>query len=182
MTPETSARLREIRKRIFRLQNGGNIESLQNMGINTTGQIGASFVSLKKLAADYEPDEELATLLWFTHRREEQIMACLLLPKKINKEKITQLIKDCYNEEIAEYFGSLFLCHSGELPLLAEEWSDSRFPFQQIALLTAGARHFILYKSNPVLSRDLFKTLVNKEYENKYVNLVARRYRKNGNS
>lgn len=182
MTSETSARLREIRKRIFRLQNGGHIESLKNLGIDTAGQIGASFVSLKNLAAGYEPDENLATLLWYTHRREEQILACFLLPKKINKEKITQLIGSCYNEEIAEYFGSIYLCHSEELPVLTEEWKDSPLPFRQIALLTAYARHFLLYKSNPVLSRDLFKTLVNKEYENKYVNLVAGRYRESANS
>lgn len=177
LQPETEQKLNEIRRRIRRLQNRGNIESLKNLGVDTSDQIGASFISLKTLASTYSPDEQLATLLWNIRKREEQIIACFLLPKKINKEKITQLIQDCCNTEIAEYFGSLYLCHEENLAEIALEWGDSDEPFRQISALTACARHFILYKSAPKIALDLFKTLINKEYNDKYVNLVASRYR-----
>ncbi|CCZ09680.1 MULTISPECIES: DNA alkylation repair protein [Odoribacteraceae] len=176
LSPDTEPRFKEIQKRIRRLQNRGNIESLEHLGINTENQIGASFLSLKTLAACYQPDENLAILLWNTCKREEQIVACLLLPKKINKEKITQLIQSCYNTELAEYFGSLYLCHQENLKEIASEWSDSNIPFQQIAALTACARHLILYKSAPVISADFLKLLSHKDYTDKYVKLVASRY------
>lgn len=43
------SRLREILRRIRRLQSGGTIDSLKEIGANTDNQIGASYVSLKQL-------------------------------------------------------------------------------------------------------------------------------------
>lgn len=169
-------RYEEIRKRIRRLQSRGTIDSLETIGANTENQVGASYVSLKQLAADYKPDEQLALLLWNTRKREEQIIACFLLPKKINKEKIIQLIRNCYNTELAEYFGSLYLCHQENLKNLATEWSDTGISFQQIAALTACARHLILYKSASVITADFLRSLSHKDYTDNYVKLVARRY------
>ena len=176
LSPDTQKTFQEIQQRIRRLQNWGSIASLKNLGLPSGNQVGASFVSLKQLASSYSPDEQLAFLLWNTQKREEQIIACLLLPKKINKEKITQLIQSCYNTELAEYFGSLYLCHQENLKEIASEWSDSNIPFQQIAALTACARHLILYKSAPVISADFLKLLSHKDYTDKYVKLVASRY------
>ena len=99
----------ELLRQINRLQSGGTIDSLNTIGVNTTHQIGASFVSLKQLASKYSPNEPLALLLWNTQKREQQIVSCMLLPENTNKEKITQLIQTCLDFEIAEYFGSLYL-------------------------------------------------------------------------
>ena len=88
LSPDTQKTFQEIQQRIRRLQNWGSIASLKNLGLPSGNQVGASFVSLKQLASSYSPDEQLAFLLWNTQKREEQIIACLLLPKKINKEKI----------------------------------------------------------------------------------------------
>lgn len=177
LTPETEQKLAEIKRRIHRLQNWGSIVSLEHLGINPEKQVGASYLSLKTLAARYQPDENLAYALWNTQRREEQILACFLLPKKINKEKIIQLIPGCISEEVAEYMGSLFLSEHPELPEIIQKSKESAEPFFQIAALCAGARHLRLNKTNPLISPDLFKILINKEYENKYVRLVADRYR-----
>ena len=93
--PHTNAVFQQILSRIRRLQSGGTIDSLQDIGANTDHQIGASYVSLKELAATYPPDEKLALLLWNQGQREEQIVACLLFPQDLNKEKITQLAPHC---------------------------------------------------------------------------------------
>ena len=61
---EAEATFKGIERRIFRLQSGGTIDSLRTIGADTSGQIGASFVSLKQLASCYAPDETLALLLW----------------------------------------------------------------------------------------------------------------------
>ena len=68
---ELENRFKEIRQRIHRLQSGGTIDSLKNIGADTSRQIGASYVSLKQLAENYSPDESLAILLWNTQKRED---------------------------------------------------------------------------------------------------------------
>ena len=45
--PHTNAVFQQILSRIRRLQSGGTIDSLQDIGANTDHQIGASYVSLK---------------------------------------------------------------------------------------------------------------------------------------
>lgn len=177
LTKETEERIKEIRQRIRRLQNWGSIASLRHLGVNVHGQVGASYVSLKELASRYTPDETVAEALWLTRQREEQILACFLLPKKINKEKITQFMTYCLNPEIAEYIGSLLIAEHPDIQEIMENWGNSSKPFLQIAVLCAGARHFVLHKSDPLISQNFFKTLINKEYSDKYVRLVAERYR-----
>lgn len=169
----------EILRRINRLQSGGTIDSLHSIGANTTHQIGASFVSLKELAAHYSPNEALAFLLWNTCQREEQIVACMLLPEEINREKITQLIPTCLDFEIAGYLGSLYLHKHSQLLELATEWLDSENPYQQAAALTALARHLILNKKYSRISEDFFISATQRNFKDRYVQLLANRYRFN---
>ena len=167
----------EIRRRINRLQSGGTIDSLITIGANIEHQLGASFVSLKQLANNYSPDEALALMLWNEHKREEQIVACLLLPENINKEKIAQLCHSCLNFEIAEYLGSLYLHKHTELAEIATAWLDSEFPFQQTAALTALSRYLILHKSDSKISEEFYKQAIQRTFKDKYVQLLAERYR-----
>lgn len=172
----TEETLRSIRRHIRRLQNWGSIDSLSHLGLDASRQVGASFVSLKTLAARYTPDATLAEALWRTRRREEQILACFLFPQGMNKEKITQLMPACAGTEIAEYMGSLWLSGHPDIKGIAGEWADSPEPLLQIAALCAAARHLVLHKSSPQLSEDFLRTLASKEYPDKYVRLVAARY------
>lgn len=169
----------EICHRIQRLQSGGTIDSLQTIGAVTTNQIGASYVSLKTLAAEYLPDEKLATLLWKQQKREEQIVACFLFPPTINKEKITQFAETCSSYEIAGYLGSILLCRHAELAEIVSAWMLSEKPFLQVAALSGAARHLIVSKEEKKISEERFKQLVNQSYSDKYVELVAQRYRFN---
>lgn len=176
LNKDTEEKIKEISRRIRRLQNWGSISSLRHLGMNTRQQVGASFVSLKTLAAQYTPDENVAEALWLTQQREEQILACFLLPKKINKEKITQFMSLCISPEIAEYMGFLVIAEHPDLREIVESWTNSSVPFLQTAALCAGARHLVLHKDAPLIPQSLFKALLNKEYEDKYVRLVAVRY------
>lgn len=179
LNPRLEKTFTEICNRIQRLQSGGTIDSLQTIGAATANQIGASYVSLKTLASEYLPDEKLATLLWKRQKREEQIMACFLFPHSMNKEKITQFAETCSNYEIAGYLGSIFLFQHAELTEIVSDWMKSEKPFLQVAALSAAARHRIVNKSNSRISEEEFKRLVNQSYSNKYVELVAQRYRFN---
>ncbi len=174
---ELKERFDRIRRKIRRLQQGGCIDSLQRLGIPTDRQVGASFVSLKALAATYPADEQLALMLWGTQCREEQIIACLLFPVTLNKEKITQFMCICDSYEIAEYIGSLFLSRYPQIIAIATEWADSENPFLQTASITACARHLILYKNDPLITAETFTVLYNKDYKDPYVKMVAERYK-----
>lgn len=174
-----NALFQEILKRISRLQSGGTIDSLKEIGADTDKQIGASYVSLKQLASNYNPNEALALLLWNVRRREEQIMACLLLPENTNKEKITQLPGRCLNYEIAGYLGSLFLYKYSFLAEIARDWIESDIPYRQIAMLTALARHLIIYKEDSQITKEFFSSILQREFKDKYVRLAVDRYRYN---
>lgn len=179
LNPQLEKTFTELCNRIRRLQSGGTIDSLAVIGADTSGQVGASYVSLKNLASDYFPDEKLAHLLWKQKKREEQIMACFLLPMATNKEKITQFAESSINYEIAGYFGSIFLCQHPALAEIIPDWVKSDIPFLQVAALSAVARHIILNKENSQISEEEFKKIVKQSYSDKYVELVAQRYRFN---
>ena len=173
------SQFKELERRIWRLQSGGTIDSLKTIGAETSHQIGASFVSLKQLAVRYTPNEQLAKLLWNTEKREEQIVACFLIPTDINKEKIMQLFNNCLNTEIAGYLGSVYLYKHPQLVELAEEFLDSGLALQQVASLTALAKHLIINKKNSLFSKEYFSDILNREYKDKFVRLTAERYRFN---
>lgn len=179
LSKEQEARFQEILRRIQRLQSGGTIDSLRDIGADTERQIGASYLSLKTLATAYAPDETLAWLLWNQQKREEQIVACFLFPANMNKEKITQLANSCLNFEIASYLGSLYLHIRPDFADHAAAWIDSGQAFLQLATLTALARYLILHKTNSKITKAFFQQAVNRTYPDRYVQLAAERYRFN---
>ena len=129
---------KEVSRRIFRLQNGRSLDSMERIGADTRGQIGASYLSLKNLAGQYQPDLRLA-----------QIVACFLFPvHELITEKITQLLQFCYNFEIAEYFGTLVLSKRENVEQMVNEYLNSDHPNLQVAALTAIGRSRIDRKLN----------------------------------
>lgn len=179
ISQDLDARFQKVCQRIRRLQSGGTIDSLQTIGADTDNQVGASFVPLKQLASHYSPDEDLALLLWDTRKREEQIIACFLFPTTTNKEKITQLEKNCLNFEIAGYLGSLYLCKRSDLAEITWPLIETDRPYLQAATLTALARYLILNKKDDKITKAFFQSVLNYEFPNKYVSLMAERYRFN---
>ncbi len=176
---QLETQFKEIRRRIFRLQSGGTIDSLITIGANTENQIGASYVSLKQLASNYVPNEPLALLLWHEQKREEQIIACFLLPDNLNVEKITQLCNSCLSFEISEYLGSIYLHKHPLFQEISTAWLDSESPYLQIAALTALSRYFILHKGGGKISKEFYEKSLQREYKHKYVQLLAQRFQHN---
>ena len=131
---------KEVSRRIFRLQNGRSLDSMERIGADTRGQIGASYLSLKNLAGQYQPDLRLAQLLWGTKKREEQIVACFLFPvQELITEKITQLL---------QYFGTLVLSKRENVKQMVNEYLNSDHSYLQVAALTAIGRSRIDRKLN----------------------------------
>ena len=173
---ETEEIFKEIRRRIFRLQNGRGLDCLQRIGADTNGQIGASFVSLKTLSQQYTPNLEIALRLWGTQLREEQIVACFLLPvQMLTKEKVAQLLQTSSRFEIAEYGGTLVVAQREDVKELVEEFLHSDNPFLQTAALTAIAREQICKKNNSVFAHAFLQRFVDKEWAHPYPKRVFER-------
>jgi len=166
---------KEIKRRIRRLQQVGTMDSLSIIGANTENQIGASFLSLKNLANNYSTDELVARALWGDKRREEQIFACFLFPDELSREKLLTLIDSCLSFEIAEYFGSMLLARQKEFKTLIKDWQNTENPKLQVAILTSIARYNILNYNKDSVDKELKNKIVNRNYTNKYVQIVASR-------
>lgn len=173
---ETEQTFKEISRRIFRLQNGRSLDSMENVGADTRGQIGASYLSLKNLATRYPKDQKVAQLLWGTGRREEQIVACFLFPvEDLITEKITQLLEHCHSFEIAEYFGTLVLSKRKDLENRVSEYLQSASPFLQSAALTAIGRNRIDNKLNPVFTDSYIREIDTNKFIEPHVQTVYNR-------
>lgn len=179
LNAEQHALLKELMQRIRRLQSGGTLDSVAAMGINTDNQIGASFLSLRTLARSYKKDDKIATILWNSEQREEQIVACFLFTTQLNREKIIQLLSKAKNQEIIEYFGSLYLFDHPLFPQLLKDWSNSKELAWRLVILSGGAKHIQRYKSESKIDITTFEKIVMQHYDDHYIELVANRYRLN---
>ena len=176
ISKETEQTFKEISRRIFRLQNGRSLDSMENVGADTRGQIGASYLSLKNLATRYPKEQKLAQLLWGTGRREEQIVACFLFPvEDLITEKITQLLQHCHSFEIAEYFGTLVLAKGKDLKSRVDGYLQSDSPFLQSAALTAIGRNRIDNKLNPVFTDSYIQEIDPNKFIDPHVQMVYNR-------
>lgn len=161
---------KEISRRIFRLQSGKSLDSMEKIGANTNGQIGASYLSLKTLAQNYSQDLETALLLWGTGKREEQIVACFLIPNdELIKEKITQLLDLCHSLELAEYFGTLVLSRCAEQVLLVNEFLQTDNANLQIAALACISRNRIIKKTESPFTDNYIRGINTKQFKSPYV-------------
>lgn len=171
-------RFQEIRRRILRLQSGKSLDSMEKVGADTRGQIGASFLSLKTLAKNYPPDHETALLLWGTGKREEQIVACFLFPPEgLAAEEIVRLLGHCHSPEIAEYFGTLVLSKHPDAAGLVDEFLQSESPHLQIAALTCISRNRIEKKAESAFPDTFVRAIDASRFTSPYVQIVYNRLR-----
>ena len=173
---ESEQLFKEVSRRIFRLQNGRSLDSMERIGADTRGQIGASYLSLKNLAGQYRSDLKLAQLLWGTKKREEQIVACFLFPvQELITEKITQLLEFSYSFEIAEYFGTLVLAQREDIEQLVNEYLHSDTPFLQAAALTAIGRSRINRKANSPFTDSYIQNVDRNKFTDTHVQKIYER-------
>ena len=179
--PEAERLFGEIRRRISRLQSGGSLDSMEKVGADTRGQIGASYVSLRTLARGYAPDEEVACLLCGTERREEQIVACFLWPVEgLTEERMRQLLGQGHSLEIAEYAGTLLVARSGEV----ERWVGDFLQAEgegaealQVAALTAISRNRMERKGDSPFTEEYVRGLEGRCWASSYVVMIYNRLR-----
>ena len=179
--PEAERLFGEIRRRIFRLQSGRSLDSMEKVGANTRGQVGASYVSLRTLARGYAPDEEVARLLWGTGRREEQIVACFLWPTdRLTEEGMRQALEQAHGPEIAEYAGTLLVARSGEVERWVEHFLQAEgegAEALQVAALTAISRNRMERRADSPFTDEYVRGLESRTWASSYVMMTYNRLR-----
>lgn len=143
MKEESHQKLMEI-KRSFRLvMNGPTSQSMRQMGMEYKLNWGVPFIELKKMAAEYGKDYELAIELWKEDIRECKILATLIMPAEKMLPEITDVwMEQVTSQEMAEMLAFNLLQDVDYAPVLAYQWMASDKPLYLIAGFQLLARLF----------------------------------------
>lgn len=120
--------IKDIRLRLRQAMNGIVSASMRQKGVEYKLNFGVAIPEIKKIAANYKPDKELAKWLWSQDVREHKILSTLLYPHEaFTKEEAESWAGDIRHQEIAELLCINLLQHLAFAKELAEEWiSDDR--------------------------------------------------------
>lgn len=177
VNPVDKALYLQLKCRIYRQQSGGTLDSIANLGVNVSNQIGAPLMALKQVVSKYEKNSVVANLLWDDNRREEQIAALFLFEDNLPQNRVVQILEHCVNSEVAEYAGSQWIANRSDANELLEMAFLSESPMVQVAMIVASAKLLIMQERGIIQATPLAKEYIMRRYEDRYCELVASRYR-----
>ena len=96
--------VREIKGKLRLFMNGVLSQSLREKGLKYRLIFGVELPRLKEIAAEYEPNHELAQALWKEDIRECKILAAYLQPTESFYPEIADIwVEQIHNSELADY-------------------------------------------------------------------------------
>ena len=96
--------IREIKSKFRLFMNGVISQSLREKGLQYRLIFGIELPRIKEIAAQYEPDHELAQALWKEDIRECKILAAYLQPVESFYPEIADIwLEQIHNTELADY-------------------------------------------------------------------------------
>ncbi|MBP1618239.1 MAG: hypothetical protein H6Q14_2066 [Bacteroidetes bacterium] len=118
--------LQEIRKRCRIAMNGDASAGMRKYGLVYKLNFGLMISQIKEIANRYNPDSELALLLWTQDTRELKIMATMLFPfHEFTGEWASKWALDIPNQEIREQITINLLQQLPDAEKLSLEWAGS---------------------------------------------------------
>lgn len=118
--------LKDIRKRCRMQMDGIVSASMRKKGLSYKLNFGVPIQEIKKIALRYQPDAELAEVLWLDETRELKILATLLYPPtQFNKEIAKRWVEQIPNQEIREQLVFNLLQKLDGVELWAKDWANS---------------------------------------------------------
>lgn len=134
MNEETHQKLMTIKRSFRLLMNGPASQSMREKGLDYKLNWGVPFIELKKIAAEYGKDYNLAIELWKEDIRECKILATLIMPAdKILPEIVDVWMEQVTSQEMAEMLAFNLLQYVDFAPVIAYQWIASSKPLYQIA-------------------------------------------------
>ena len=131
----------ELLSKIRLLKNGETVAQMQKRGLNYNVNWGASVISLRDLAKQYEKKHLLALKLWNKQWRETMILATLLDdPEMLTEEQMDYWTKSYETSEIAEQ-------------AVANLFANSKFAFIKALEYCCGKKHLVRYTGLHMVGR-----------------------------
>ena len=101
--PKIEQKYQEILRRLIPLQNGVVSDSMKARGVKYKVNMGASIVSLKKMASEYDKNHLLALKLWNKGWRETMILSTMLeVPSEVTSNQADFWVKNFETIELVE--------------------------------------------------------------------------------
>ncbi len=164
---------KQIKKRIYLLQNGETHHEMQQMGLVYNKALGANVVALRKLAKLYEPNHLLANKLWNTGFRETKIVASLLEePEKVSSEQIEHWLSEVDTNEMLEQLTVNLWVYLPKKEKLFEDWLRSKerkkvlsaiMGIGRLALIDSQNNNVLFLRFLESISTDLSETYLRKQ-------------------
>ena len=131
----------ELLSKIRLLKNGETVAQMQKRGLNYKVNWGASVISLRDLAKQYDKNHLLALKLWNKQWRETMILATLLDdPEMLTEEQMDYWAKSYETSEIAEQ-------------AVANLFAHSKFAFIKALEYCCGKKHLVRYTGLHMVGR-----------------------------
>ncbi len=138
----------EILVLLKKYRNGDAADLMRARGLNYAVNLGISLSDLKRIAAQFEPNFELAAKLRKGAVRERFILADLLdEPEKHTLESAFEICRNYPTAEVAELGANHFLYQLPFAEVFAEQLIISNSELAQISALTIFARYGQVYPS-----------------------------------
>ena len=132
-------------KRSFRLwMNGPGSQSMRDKGLDYKINWGVPLIELKRMAAEYGKNYELAIELWKEDIRECKILATLIMPaERMDEELVDVWMESVHNQELAELLAFNLLQNVKHAPAIAYQWIASENVIRQICGYSILSRLFM---------------------------------------
>ncbi len=139
--PQREMEFRQILTKIRLAKNGETAEQMKLHGLNYKLNWGASIVSLREIARQYESNHLLAMKLWNKQWRETMILAAMLdVPKEVTEEQMDYWTKSLETTEIAETLNTFL-------------WVKTRFAFVKSLEWCRGKKHLVRFTGLHLMGR-----------------------------
>jgi hypothetical protein len=139
--PNREQEFRQVLAKIRLAKNGETVEQMKQHGLTYKINWGASIISLREIALQYESNHLLALKLWNKQWRETMILAAMLdVPAEVTEEQMDYWTKSLETAEIAEVLNTYL-------------WSRTKFAFVKSLEWCRGKKHLVRFTGLNLMGR-----------------------------
>jgi hypothetical protein len=139
--PKIEQQFRQILTQIRLAKNGETADQMKQHGLVYKVNWGASIISLREIASQYEPNHLLALKLWNKQWRETMILAAMIdVPAQVTEEQMDYWTKSLETTEIAETLNTFL-------------WVKTRYAFVKSMEWCRGKKHLVRFTGIHLMGR-----------------------------
>lgn len=139
--PKSEQQFQLILNRIRHAKNGETVAQMKEHGLNYKVNWGASIMSLREIASQFEPNHLLALKLWNKQWRETMILAAMIdVPSEVTEEQMDYWTKSLETNEIAETLNTFL-------------WVKTRYALVKSLEWCRGKKHLVRFTGLHLMGR-----------------------------